>query len=162
MNRIRIRSYGRALAASAVVVLVALGVAQAASTTSSIGSDYMENAKPTGCSTKNFCDLIFAVVPVGTARVITSVSCSLKFDNPNAQIFDAMLGNGPIGISGPYTALVPVVNATFASTRYFKINNAAYHVFRPGQTPHIFVRVSGATFVDVNCSISGVNKQLVS
>jgi hypothetical protein len=152
----------RAVLASAVA-MIALGASQAWSTSTTVGSDFIETVNPNNCANEGSCKVKFTAVGSNSEKLVTNVSCQIQALQASAIVLQSTLGQGTGGT--PLTYLIPVLIYTSSAqnSRYFKINHSVYHAFASGQTPQIFVSVSGTnTLGSVICTIAGVIKSVVT
>ena len=145
--------------------MIALGVSQAWSTSTTVGSDFIETVNPNNCANETACRVKFTAVGPNSEKLVTNVSCQIQALSASATVLQSTLGQGAGGINGPLTYLIPVLiyTSNAQNSRYFKINNSVYHAFASGQTPQIFVTASGTnTLGSVICTIAGVIKSVAT
>jgi hypothetical protein len=157
----RIPRYCIGLMLGAALILTASTVARAIRT--DVGNDFIETQSTSGCdAAKINCSFTFAAIPASTERLVLKASCEFKLADKDAKVWSSTLGQrSGSTTAAPFSTLVPVSVSASATFHFVSILADIYHPFASGQTPQIFVRITGGSLSAASCSISGVSKNVI-
>jgi hypothetical protein len=129
---------------------------QAARATATISQGYYQESAIKSCPNAATCTIAFSNIPAAKTVIVQNVGCIMTLSG-TLPILSSSLSSKLSNVSTQRTNyLKPFYMGTSNSIRNYNINESVLDIMNAGETPQVFISLSGTTSTIVaNCSISG-------